>query len=41
MSGERLQDHWSSGYCMLGANLGLLLYGEDSVMYGPLKIWAF
>ena len=25
ISGERLQDHWSSGYLMLGGNLGSLL----------------
>ena len=28
VSGERLQDHWSSGYFMLGANIGSLLYGD-------------
>ena len=33
MSGERLQDHWSSGYYMLGGNLGSLLYGDVSVMF--------
>ena len=32
ISGERLQDHWSSGYYMLGVNLGSLLYGDVSVM---------
>ena len=32
ISGERLQDHWSSGYYMLGGNLGSLLYGDVSVM---------
>ena len=32
ISGERLQDHWSSGYDMLGGNLGSLLYGDVSVM---------
>ena len=31
-SGERLQDHWSSGYYMLGGNLGTFLYGDVSVM---------
>ena len=34
ISGERLQDHWSSGYYMLGGNLGSLLYGDVSVMEG-------
>ena len=34
ISGERLQDHWSSGYYMLGGNLGSLLYGDVSVMQG-------
>ena len=39
ISGERLQDHWSSGYYMLGGNLGSLLYGDVSVMhYDPLAI---
>ena len=33
ISGERLQDHWSSGYYMLGGNLGSLLYGDVSVMH--------
>ena len=32
ISGERLQDQWSSGYYMLGGNLGSLLYGDVSVM---------
>ena len=32
ISGERLQDNWSSGYCMLGGNLRSLLYGDVSVM---------
>ena len=27
-----LQDHWSSGYYMLGGYLGSLLYGDVSVM---------
>ena len=30
ISGERLHDHWSSGYYMLGGNLGSLLYGDVS-----------
>ena len=33
ISGEHLQDHWSSGYYMLGGNLGSLLYGDVSVMH--------
>ena len=32
ISGERLQDHWSSGYYMLGGNLGSFFYGDISVM---------
>ena len=32
ISGERLQDHLSSGYYMLGGNLGSLLHGDVSVM---------
>ena len=32
ISGERLQDNWSSGYYMLGGNLGSFLYGDVSVM---------
>ena len=32
LSGERLQDHWSSGYYILGGNLGSLLYRDVSVM---------
>ena len=27
-----IQDHWSSGYYMLGGNLGSLLYGDVSVI---------
>ena len=37
ISGERLQDHWSSGYFILGGNLGSLLYGDVSVMSGFYK----
>ena len=32
ISGERLQDQWSSGYYMLGGNQGSLLYRDVSVM---------
>ena len=32
ISGERLHDHWSSGYYMLVRNLGSFLYGDVSVM---------
>ena len=33
ISGEPLQDHWSSGYYMLGANLGSLLHGDVVPIY--------
>ena len=36
ISGERLQDHWSSGYYMLGGNLRSFLYGGISVMINHL-----
>ena len=32
ISGERLQDHWSSGFYMLAGKLGSLLYGDVSVI---------
>ena len=38
MSGERLQDHWSSGYYMLVGSLGSLLYGDVSVMIEIMQI---
>ena len=40
ISGERLQDHWSSGYYILGANLLSLLYGNVSVMDDRILYWC-
>ena len=36
ISEERLLEYWSSGYYMLGGNLGSLLYGDISVMANNL-----
>ena len=40
ISGERLQDYWSSGYYMFVGNLGSLLYGDVSVMKALLSYMA-
>ena len=37
ISGERLQDHCSSEYYMLGGNLGSLLYGDVSMMHSKIE----
>ena len=39
ISGEHLQDHWSSGYYMLGGNLGSLLYGDVSMMFKSERVF--